>query len=246
MGMHLRKIGTIALAAVASVALLAPRAFAQDLALDPTNAPAATTAPVPSFHVDGSFLPNDQAAQQQQPTMASHHEGFGVGILGGFLYANLGNSLVDSQPLSTKTGESIGIFVGGNRPGRFGVEAEFLYNIRKATDAEAQSLSVHSFEIPVLFRGNIGSQSLKGVLVYIVAGPAVDIQFKANEGGLNIKNDYKGLNIDVMFGGGIELTRFIIQLTEDIGIRGIEAASSGVTTSIHDKTFGLLFGFRFN
>jgi Outer membrane protein beta-barrel domain len=247
MGTQFRKIGTTVLAAAIAVALSAPMALAQDA----SHAPDA--APVPSpFHINATFVPDaangpdalnsDQASQAQ----SSHHEGFGFGILGGFLFKSLSQSPVDGEALTANTGKAIGIFFGGNRPGRVGVEGQLMYNIRKGTTLNGDTLSIHSLEIPVLIRVNVGSQSLKGVLGYIIVGPAADIQLNAALLSQSVNKNYKGLNINLMFGGGIEITRFFIELREDIGLFSVNSGNLGSTTAIHDKTFEFLFGFRIN
>jgi len=245
MGTQFRKIGTTVLAAAIAVALSAPMAFAQDA----SSAPEA--APVPSpFHFDATFMPDAPSAPAalifDQASQSSHHEGFGFGILGGFLFKSISQSPVDGEPLATKTGETIGIFFGGNRPGRVGVEGQLLYNVRKGTTLNGDTLSIHSLEIPVLIRVNIGSQSLKGVLGYIIAGPAADIQLNANLLSQSPVKNYKGLNIDAVFGGGIEITRFFIEAREDIGMFSVNNGNLFGASTIHTKTFALLFGFRIN
>jgi hypothetical protein len=243
MGTQFRKIGTTVLAAAIAVALSAPMAFAQD----PSNGP--DPAPVPSpFHFNATFLPDAPSATDtlifDQASQSSHHEGFGFGILGGFLFKSLQQSPVDGEPLAGDTGKTIGIFFGGNRPGRVGVEGQLMYNVRKGTTLNGDTLSIHSLELPVLIRVNIGSQSLKGVLGYIIAGPAADIQLNANLLSQSINKNYKGLNIDAVFGGGIEITRFFIELREDIAVFEVNSGNLGSLSEIHAKTFALLFGFR--
>jgi len=244
MGTQFRKIGTTALAATIAVALSAPVAFAQDA----TNAPDQSPAPSP-FHINATFLPDasdtsivDQASQSSQSS--HHHEGFGFGILGGFLFKSLSQSPVNGEALTSNTGESIGIFFGGNRPGRVGVEGQLMYNVRKGTDLNGDTLSIHSLEIPVLIRVNIGSQSLKGMLGYIIVGPSADIQLNASLFGQTVNKNYKGLNIDAVFGGGIEITRFFIEAREDLALFMVNSGNLGSISQIHAKTFALLFGFR--
>jgi hypothetical protein len=245
MGTQFRKIGTTVFAAAIAVALSAPMAFAQEA----SNAPDA--APVPSpFHIDATFVPDAPSAPNafsfDQASQSSHHEGFGFGILGGFMFKSLSQSPVDGETLTANTGKTIGLFFGGNRPGRVGVEAELMYNIRKGTQLNGDVLSIHSLEIPVLIRVNIGSQSLKGVLGYILVGPAFDIQLNDSLLSQTVTKNYKGLNVDLMIGGGIEITRFFIELKEDLGLFSVNTGNLGNTTAIHGKTFDFLFGFRIN
>jgi hypothetical protein len=245
MGTQFRKIGTTVAAAAIAVALSAPMAFAQEASDRPD------TVPVPSpFHIDATFVPDAPSAPGvllfDQASQSSHHEGFGFGILGGFMFKSLSQSPVDGQALTANTGKTIGLFFGGNRPGRVGVEAELMYNIRKGTQLNGDVLSIHSLEVPVLIRVNIGSQSLKGVLGYILVGPAFDIQLNDSLLSKSVTKNYKGLNVDAMFGGGIEITRFFIELKEDLGIFSVNSGNLGNTSAIHGKTFDFLIGFRIN
>jgi hypothetical protein len=245
MGTQFRKIGTTVFAAVIAVALSAPVAFAQEVSSAPDSAP------VPSpFHIDATFVPDAPSAPNafsfDQASQSSHHEGFGFGILGGFLFKSLTQSPVNGAPLTGNTGKTIGIFFGGNRPGRVGVEGQLNYNIRKGTLSNGDVLSIHSLEIPVLIRVNIGSQSLKGALGYIIVGPSFDIQLNDSLLSQSVTKNYKGLNVNLMFGGGIEITRFFIELREDIGLFSVNSGNLGSTTAIHGKTFEFLIGFRIN
>jgi hypothetical protein len=242
MGTQFRKIGTTVLAAAALVAFSAPAAFAQD-ASDPTP-----VASLPAFHVNATFAPDptDPDAFLDQASQSSHHEGFGFGILGGFLFHSITQSPVNGAALTSQTGKTIGIFFGGNRPGRVGVEGQLLYNIRKGTQLNGDTLSIHSLEIPVLIRVNVGSQSLKGALGYIIVGPSADIQLNASLLSGAVEKNYKGLNINLMFGGGIEITRFFVEAREDLGLFSVNSGNLGATSEIKTKTFELLFGFRIN
>ena len=244
MEIQFRKIGTTLLAALATVALSAPKALAQE-ATDPT-----APAPLP-FHFDLSTAPaaDDSSAPAltfMDQGKSSHHEGFGFGIKGGFIFKSLQQSPIDGATLGNKTGETIGIFFGGNRPGRFGVMGELMYNTRKGIEPNTDTLSIHSLEIPILFRINIGSQSLKGGLVYILFGPAADLQLSAGLLNETLTKNYKGLNIDAIFGGGIEITRFFVEGREDIALKGVNDGNLGNLTELHTKSFVLLFGFRIN
>src|SRR5579863_1055786 len=239
MGTQFRKIGTTVFAAAIAVALSAPMAFAQEASNAPDTAPVASP-----FHIDATFVPDapspPNAFSFDQASQSSHHEGFGFGILGGFMFKSLSQSPVDGETLTANTGKTIGIFFGGNRPGRVGVEGQLMYNIRKGTLLNGDVLSIHSLEIPVLIRVNIGSQSLKGVLGYIIVGPAFDIQLNDSLLSQSVTKNYKGLDVDVMFGGGIEITRFFIELKEDLGVFSVNSGNLGNTSAIHNKTFDFL------
>ena len=54
------------------------------------------------------------------------------------------------------------------------------------------------------------------------------------------------MNLDLLFGGGIEITRFFIEGREDIGLRGVNSGNFANATTVHTHTFALLVGFRVN
>ena len=52
----------------------------------------------------------------------------------------------------------------------------------------------------MLLRVNVGSESRNGVIGYGIVGPVFDI--KIDDIGLNIADEYEGLDIGIMAGGG--------------------------------------------
>ncbi len=191
-----------------------------------------------------------QAPPPPPPPAANkpRHEGFGVGVKGGFLFASLGDVDPNGNPIQKSAGTSIGIFFGGNRPGTVGVMGEIMYNKRTAkfTANTDNKLSLYSLEIPILLRINGGSPNLSGVSGYFLVGPAVDIQLKQKLNDISISDKYEGVNVDLIVGGGVEITRFIIELRGDWGLRNVNKGNFGNTTKINTKTVAVLFGFRFN
>src|SRR5882672_7714769 len=79
-----------------------------------------------SAFAQGGQAPPPQTPPPPPPTSqgSGFHEGFGLQIIGGPLFANL----TDTQGFDTsnKTGYLVGIAMGGNRGGRVGVEADVL------------------------------------------------------------------------------------------------------------------------
>ncbi len=237
MGIQFRRFGTTILASAVALAVAAPAAFAQAA---PEDTPAASPSP---FRVTASFA-DAASADQQTASKSSHHEGFGFGIKGGFLFNSLSSSPINGAAINSGTGSTVGIFFGGNRPGRFGVMGELMYNNRKGSSG-GSNLSVHSLEIPVLFRLNIGSQSLKGALVYAIFGPAIDIQLTSKLNGADVSSNFNGYNVNFIAGAGIEITRFIVEVRGDWGFTSVNKNLNNVAT-IHTKAVAFLVGFRIN
>lgn len=178
-----------------------------------------------------------------RPASAQGHEGIGVGVKGGLLFSNLDFG-ANSDFLTNKTGVIGGLFIGGNRGGVLGVEGDIFY-ARKGAKVSGTDLDIQMLEIPVLLRVNAGSSSLSGVSLYGLAGPAMDFRLKSEFGGLDIVDFTQGYDVNLVLGGGIELTRFLAEVRYNRGLRNIskDFSQSG---DIKTRSWALLIGVRFN
>jgi hypothetical protein len=177
-------------------------------------------------------------AQTQQ-----RHEGLGIGIKGGPVFNKFATDLDDVR-FDTRAGLQGGIFFGGNRPGTVGVMGEINFIQKKA-----EGVKLNYLQVPVLLRINAGSNSLSGVNVYGVAGPAVDVKISDDLDGFgDLDNSAESVDISVIGGVGVEITRFIIEGRYTWGLRQINKDSSSAfdTVKIKSRSFALLFGIRFN
>ncbi len=173
------------------------------------------------------------------------HEGVGVGVKGGLLFSNLDFGANDDF-LKNKTGFIGGLFVGGNRGGVLGVEADVFY-ARKGAKVEGtdREYDIHMLEIPILLRLNAGSSSLSGVSVYGLAGPALDIRLKSEFGGIDIIDSTQGYDVNLVLGAGVEITRFLAEVRYNRGLRNISKDFSQ-SDEIKTRSWALLIGVRFN
>lgn len=165
-------------------------------------------------------------------------QGVGVGIKGGPVFASFN---ADNLDFDKRTGLQAGIFFGGNRPGTIGVMGEVNFIQKKA-----EGLKLNYIQVPVLLRINGGSKSRGGVNVYGLIGPAVDIRISDEIDGIgNIDDAVENVDLGVIGGVGVEITRFILEGRYTWGLRQINKASFD-TTEIKTRTFAILFGVRFN
>lgn len=183
------------------------------------------------------------AGQQASNGRAARAEGFGFGIKGGFLFNSF--TQANNSNLKGKVGNAFGIFFGGNRGGNLGVMGELLY-ATKVSATGTQETKLHYLEIPILLRLNFGSPSRSGVSVYGLAGPVFDINLSASLNGLDVKSKYQSLDLGVIVGAGIEVTRILIEGRYNWGLRNIQNGNLGTFGDIKTKTFALLVGVRLN
>ena len=211
--------------------------------------PSLARAQAPIFGSDPSFLVSGLAASatQQQSSSSSgssRHEGVGVGVLVGPTFSSFDQA---NSNFKNNNGLEFGIFFGGNRPSTVGVEGKLMYVKKGAKDSTGTiQVDTRYLEIPILLRINAGSNSLNGVLGYFIVGPSFDILMKADSGGLDVKKNYQGLDLGLQIGGGIEITRFIIEASLTKGLRSINNGNLANLTPIKTRKFAIDFGIRFN
>ena len=207
--------------------------------------PSLAGAQSPTAADSSSFLVSGLAASAQQSSSGSpRHEGVGVGFLVGPTFSSFDQA---NSNYKNNNGLELGIFFGGNRPSTVGVEGKIMYVKKGAKNAGGVVVvDTRYLEIPVLLRINVGSGSLNGVLGYVIAGPSFDILMKADSGGLDVKKNYQGLDLGLQIGGGIEVTRFIIEASLTKGLRSVNSGNLANLTPIKTRKFAIDFGIRFN
>lgn len=177
-----------------------------------------------------------------QPAQA---QGVGFGIKGGPIYTKFSSEVVDFE---SRTGFQGGIFVGGNRNGVFGGQLEILY-AKKSTETERLGLKTDAYfiQLPLLLRLNIGSSNRNGFIAYAIGGPSFDINLKAEQNDLDIKDNYESFDVGLVGGGGIEIARIILEGRYSWGLRNVlDATIDREFTDIKSNSFSVLVGFRFN
>lgn len=178
------------------------------------------------------------------PVYAQNAEGIGVGVKGGLLFSSLDFGRNDDF-LQNRTGLIGGLFIGGNRGGLLGIEADIFYARKGSRLPTNRDLDIHMLEIPVLLRLNAGSRSLGGVSLYGLAGPAMDFRLKSEFNGLDIIDFTEGYDVNLVFGGGVEITRFLAEVRYNHGLRNISKNFSA-SNEIKTRAWAVLIGLRFN
>jgi Outer membrane protein beta-barrel domain len=195
---------------------------------------------------DTTFLTAGMVAQAPPPGgRGPRAQGFGIGVKFGPLFTSYSAASCDGC-FNTNTGWEGGLWFGGNRGGRVGVMGEILYAKKKASQAGLTGTTLQYLEIPILARINIGSRSRNGVSVYGLVGPVFDINLKAKQGNLDVKSNYESLDLGILGGVGIEITRFLLEARYNKGLRNVLKGGGANITDIKTKSFAVLFGLRFN
>ncbi len=182
-----------------------------------------------------------QGQTQAQPQrVSSTAPGFGFGVKGGVLFSSFREARTDYK---SSGGWQGGLFVGGNRPGALGVQAELTYAKRGAKTGST-STDTYYLEVPLLLRMNIGSSNRNtGASLYFFAGPAADILLKAKLEGIDVKDQFKQLDWNVIAGAGIEVSRLLIEGRFNWGLANV---LDGPGNELKTQSFAILGGIRLN
>jgi hypothetical protein len=151
----------------------------------------------------------------------------------------------DALNFSTRTGLHGGIFFGGNRDGAAGVQTEINWIRKNAeTDPSGVGIRIDYIQVPVLLRLNAGSRSSGGFSAYGIFGPAVEFKIADEVDGFTLDDGFEGADVSLVFGGGIEVARIIIEARYAKGLRRINDSFSSLG-EIKSQAFTILFGIRF-
>ncbi|HTG90315.1 MAG TPA: outer membrane beta-barrel protein [Vicinamibacterales bacterium] len=167
----------------------------------------------------------------------------GIGLTFGPTFSTFSNDVLD---FDSRVGFQGGLFFGGNRDGVLGVQGELNW-IRKQTTASAigpgiADISVDYLQIPVLLRLNAGTRNTSGFALYGLVGPAFEVKVADEIEG--VTNDWlEGGDVGLVFGGGIEVARLLVEGRYEKGLRRINNNFSDIS-DIKSQSFTILFGIR--
>ena len=196
----------------------------------------------------GSSSAFAQAPATQQPPPppprggTGPHEGFGIQLAGGPIFANLS----DVTNSTSKTGWLVGLAMGGNRGGTVGVEADVLYG-QKGAKLSNGDFEQHIIDVPVMLKINGGSGNVNGLSVFGSGGGFFDWQFNRKVNNVNIAGDTSGFEVGYVVGAGVEVVRFSVQGRYIRGLRQIGSDFDvAKSQSVKTTAFLILFAFRLN
>ena len=186
------------------------------------------------------------AAQQPPPppqrASSGPHEGFGIQIAGGPVFANLS----DVTNAKSKTGWLVGLAMGGNRGGTVGVEADVLYG-QKGAKIGSADFDQRVVDVPVMLKLNFGSGNVNGASVFVNGGGFFDWQFNRKINDVDIPGDTSGYEVGWVAGAGFEVLRFSVQGRY---IRGLKQISKNFDVAnaqdVKTEAFLILLAFRLN
>jgi hypothetical protein len=201
----------------------------------------------PSFQQNTTPPP---AVVQQQP-----NTGLGFGLHFGGTWTSVSTeSNPEAVNFDQGNGIVAGIFFGGNRDGRAGLQGEISYlekkvNFSGTDDGETFERKANNkyIQIPVLLRINTGSRSNNGPCLFFLVGPAFDIRIADNaedlfntDVDLDVDEIYQGVEYGLMAGAGFEVARFGVQVRYTWGLDSIFGTDAARESGFGDTKFNSL------
>ncbi len=172
-------------------------------------------------------------------------QGLGFGFKGGLVYPDFSTDVGDYD-YKNKAGWQAGIWFGGNRDGIVGVQAEINYVQKKAEEQSGLGdFTINYVQVPILLRLNTPAPTKNAFQAYGIVGPSFDFKVSDSFNGLNLVDEFEGTDIGIMFGGGIDVARIIVEARYSYGLRQINKSFSDVA-ELKSNSFAILFGVRIN
>jgi Outer membrane protein beta-barrel domain len=176
------------------------------------------------------------AAALMVPTSSAQ----GFGIKGGPMFTDFSSDVVD---FSNRTGTELGIFYGLSRSGLLGFQGELNW-LRKKTEGPTGEIRIDYVQLPTLLRLNAGSRKASGFALYGLIGPGWSIKVGDSTEGISVSDLWKGWDIGLIYGGGVEFQRLIVEGRYEQGLKQINNNIFGGTADVKSHSFSILFGFR--
>ena len=218
---------------------------------------AATPAFGQTFNTNSTaFRPSFQQNTTPPPTMQRQPNtglGFGIHFGGTWTTASTDD---DEVNLDQGAGVVAGIFFGGNRDGRVGLQGEVSYLTKKVSAAGTDEDGPFAFDlknkyiqIPILLRINTGSRSNNGPCLFFLVGPSFDIKLSDNLGDIfeddldddiDLDDIYEGVEYGIMAGAGFEVARFGVQVRYTWGLNNIFGTDAAKAAEFESAKFNVL------
>ena len=164
------------------------------------------------------------------------------GVKAGVTFPNFKSADTDFE---NRTGWHLGVFFGGSTDKVFSAQAEVNW-LRKRALSQLLGTEFHIdyLQIPVMLRLNVGSSSTSGPRVYGLIGPSFEFKIADEIEGFTIDDGFEGGDVGLLFGGGVEVARVILEARWQKGFRRVNKNFTEFT-EIKSDSFTALVGIRF-
>jgi hypothetical protein len=182
-----------------------------------------------------------------------------VGVKGGVGFATLSAEDDELQEFlgDSRTGLIIGGFVDVPVNNLFSVMIEGLYSQKGATASVSEdgftldvTTKIDYVEIPILAKFPFNTMTTVRPFVYAGIAPAFKtsakqiLEFEGEEDEEDLDDDVKGMDLPLVFGGGVQVGSFAVEARYNLGLLNINESSDEEGT-VKTRQFAILASFSF-
>ena len=181
------------------------------------------------------------------------------GVKGGIGFASLSAESSELQEFidDSRTGLIIGGFVDVPVNDMFSMMVEGLYSQKGATASVTEpggtfdvTTKIDYFEIPILAKFPFNTMTTVRPFVYAGIAPAFKVsakqtaEFSGEEDEEDLDDDVKGMDLPLVFGGGVQVGKIALEARYNLGLLNINE-SSDEEGSVKTRQFAILASFSF-
>lgn len=173
----------------------------------------------------------------------------GGGIKAGINLASVQGFNDATTSTSQRTGLVAGGFMTFGLTPMIAFEPEILFSmqgsrlhITSSSVSSDATAKIDYVQVPLLLR--VGNNASDHASLYAVAGPTLGVLVRANQNGVDIKNDLKKMDVGVVAGVGVTLTRVLFEAryTFDlVDLNKVQAPSGPHKNRVTSFLIGLVF-----
>lgn len=193
----------------------------------------------------GQAPPAPPPGRSQEAPSARPYGGNAWGLKVGPIFSSFREA---KHEFKSNSGFEGGFFYGGGRRDMWSVVAEVMYATKAQKEDGQAKIDLHYLEVPILVRFNANPGDPDGTGVFLVGGEVFDILLKGKQNGVDVKDNYAGVDFGLLLGAGVEAKRFSVEGRFIWGLKEILKAgiTRATTGGVKSKSFGVLLGYRFN
>jgi len=189
-----------------------------------------------------------QTNKPAPPVQKQVNTGLGLGVQFGGTWTSV-HTENNFGDISFDQGAGIlaGVWFGGNRDGRAGLQGEVNYTTKvvKFNDGVNNIESKTKYiQIPVLLRINAGARERDKPCFYFVVGPNFDIKVGEDSAFTELFSDpdnvYEGVEIGLMAGAGFEVMRFGVTVRYSWGLKNVLGTDAAEEAGFGNTKFNTL------
>ena len=184
-----------------------------------------------------SLLSSSSCSSDRPPFAAA--QGFGIKV--GPTFDEFSGEVLN---FDNRTGIHAGLFIGGSRDKVVGFQTEFNWLRKHAETEGGREIRIDYLQIPGAAAAQYRLELAERVRVLRRRRTGIELKIADEIEGLTLVDGFEGADVSLLFGGGFEVARIIVEGRYEKGLRRINNTFSNLL-DIKKQSFTILFGLRF-